>query len=311
MAMSGIVAVVVTFRRVPEVVRLVRSLEDSATGLLGCVVVDHEGLGDVRRALAESPLDLRVVEDPRNPGPGGGWAHGAKIAISEFGGRVDGLWFLDDDVVVASDTLEILLEEKTKAKAGAMAPLLSDASGDLWAFPEPRSIRLRQLIREAKSPDDALTRLGAEPIEFCWATGACLLVDRELVERIGFHRSDFWMLGEDLEYSMRIGRLRAGFFTCRAVVPHLPPLAADPVAAKRSDYLKFSSLLQNLSYLSFHVRGHMWRYLPGNIRRFFRTHGFSVRTLRDAGLCLWNGGFCGHPAGHPSGQRLRQRYEQA
>jgi len=306
--MKGIVVVVVTFRRLPEIVRLVRSLEASTHPVLACVVIDHDGVGEVRQALLGEGLNVRVVEDSSNPGPGAGWANGARLALAEFGENLEALWFLDDDVVIPPDSLRILLEEKAKVSAGAIAPLLSDSSGDLWAFPEPRPPTLRPVIRKAKVPRDALDLLGSEPIEFCWATGACLLVDRGVIERVGFHRPDFWMLGEDLEYSMRIALLREGFFTCRVVVPHLPPPASDHVAARRSDYLKFSSLLQNLSYISFHVRGHMWRYLPGNFRRFFRTHGVSLETLRDAAVCLWSGAIGGHPSGHISGQQVRRRY---
>ncbi len=92
-------------------------------------------------------------------------------------------------------------------------------------------------------------------------------------------------------------------------VPHLPPPPANPAGAKRSDYVKFCSLLQNLSYLAFHSphSRHMKRYLPGNFRRFFRTHSPPARTLRDAAACFWNGAVRGQPAGAISGRRVRER----
>lgn len=300
--MSGVVAVVVTYRRIPEVRRLVGCLEAAGPALLGCVVVDHEARGEVRAALAGSRLDLRVVEDGTNPGPGAGWANGAQTALREFGSEVEAIWYLDDDVVIRPDGLAILLEEWRKCGGGAMAPLLSDADGKLWAFPEPRERALRKRIRLAETPAEALRLLGREPIEFCWATGACLLVSRALIGEVGFHRDDFWMLGEDLEYSMRIAVRRAGFFTCRVEVQHLPPAAVDAKAAMDSDYRKFLSLLQNLSYLAFHVggRGHMWRYLPGNFRRFIRAHGSRRGAWWDGVLCFWRGAVLGRPAGSPS-----------
>jgi GT2 family glycosyltransferase len=300
--MSGVVAVVVTYRRIPELRRLVGCLEATGPELLGCVVVDHEGRGEVREALAGSRLDLRVVEDGTNPGPGAGWANGARTALREFGPGVEAIWYLDDDVVIGPDCLASLLKELQKCGGGAMAPLLSDAGGKLWAFPEPREEALRKLIRKAATPAEALRLLGGVPLEFCWATGACLLVSSGLIGEVGFHRDDFWMLGEDLEYSMRIAVKRAGFFTCRVEVQHLPPAAADAKAAMDSDYRKFLSLLQNLSYLAFHVsgRGHMWRYLPGNFRRFIRVHGKRRGALGDGLVCFWRGAVLGRPAGSPS-----------
>jgi len=307
--MNGVVAVVVTYRRLAELKRLVESLEASEVALLGCVIVDHEAAGTVRTALAGRRLDLRVIEDATNPGPGAGWANGARHARGEFGERAEVIWFLDDDVVILPDTLGTLLSEMGRVKAGAMAPLLSDAEGKLWAFPEPDVRALRTKIREAATPADALRLLGDGPLRFCWATGACLLVSQAMIEKIGRHRGDFWMLGEDLEYSMRIAGEGTGYFTCRAVVAHLPPLPASETSARDADYLKFCALLQNLSYLAFHgpQGNHMAGYLAGNFRRFFRSHGFRIETVRDAVSCLWHGAVRGRPAGHESGEQLRAR----
>src|SRR5690606_31506516 len=115
----------------------------------------------------------------------------------------------------------------------------------------------------------------------------------------GFHREDFWILGEDLEYAMRLAGQTRAVFTCRVSVPHLPPPPTDPAAARRSDYVKFCSLLQNLSYLAFHSphSRHMKRYLLGNFRRFLQTHRLTPRTLRDALACFRNGAIRGEPAG--------------
>ena len=302
-SMSKVVAVVVTWRRKAELDRLLASLEKSSYPLLGCVVIDHAG--SVPDELASRSFPVRIVPDTSNPGPGAGWANGTRFA-KKFFGKSD-VWYLDDDVVIPPDTLRILIREKQGAQA--ICPLLEDEGGGLWGFPEPVSKPDRKKIREAKSPADALRLLGPGPHPFCWATGACLLVDSGALESVGLHRKDFWMLGEDLEYSMRLAAAGRGVFTCLAAVPHLPPKPPNETGARRSDYRKFCSLLQNLSYLSFHSRHsrHMWRYLPGNYRRFFRSHGTSPTTIRDAGTCFVQGAFLGHPAGHESGVALRER----
>ena len=301
--MSKVVAVVVTWRRERELERLLASLEKSTLPLHGCVVMDHAGT--VPGETVPRPFPVRIVKDMSNPGPGAGWANGTQIAQEVFG-KTD-IWYLDDDVVIPPDTLEILVREKHGATA--VCPLLEDASGKLWGFPEPVSKADRKKIREAKTPADALRLLGPGPHPFCWATGACILVDGGAIDSVGMHRKDFWMLGEELEFSMRLAAGGRGVFTCLAAVPHLPPESADEAGARRSDYRKFCSLLQNLSYLSFHSphSRHMWRYLPGNYRRFFRSHGVNASTVRDAAACFFHGSLCGHPAGHSSGIALRER----
>jgi len=301
--MSGVVAVVVTWHRERELDRLLTSLEASSVPPHGCVIMDHAGT--VPEEMAARSFPVRVVRDLSNPGPGAGWANGTRMAREIFG-ETD-ILYLDDDVVLPAETLGILLRER--GGAGAICPLLEDGSGHLWGFPEPALKADRKAIRAAGTPWDALALLGPGPHAFCWATGACLLVTAAALSAAGLHREDFWMLGEDLEFSMRLTVGGGAVFTCLVAVPHLPPGQSDEARARSADYVKFCSLLQNLSYLSFHSphSRHMWRYLPGNFRRFFRTHGPRPGSLRDAAFCFWQGALCGHPAGHKSGAALRER----
>jgi len=294
----SVVAVVVTHRRPAEFQRLLESLAASTYPLLGCVVSDHAPTGEIKAIAAQAPFETLVLENASNPGPGAGWARAAKEALYHFGDGISAIWYLDDDVVVPPDALEILWTEMTRSAAWAIAPLLEDHDGRLWAFPEPLEPSLRKTIRRVATPREAMTELGDNPIPFCWCTGACFLVKKTAVDAVGLHRTDFWMLGEDLEYSMRIAARGQAVFTCRVSVPHLPPPAPDAAAARRTDYLKFCSLLQNLSYLSFHAphSRHMKSYLPGNYRRFFCAHGLHLRTIRAAVACLWNGAVLARPA---------------
>lgn len=302
-SISRVVAVVVTWHREPEVERLLESLERSTVPLHGCVVIDHAGT--LASEQKKRPYPVHVVKDLTNPGPGAGWANGTRLAWEVFG-ETD-VWYLDDDVVIPSETLSLLLRERQGADA--ICPLLEDAGGRLWGFPEPVSETDQKKIREAKTPADALRLLGRGPHGFCWATGACILVRCDALKRVGLHRGDFWMLGEDLEFSMRLAAQGRAVFTCLISVPHLPPEPPDAAAAKKADYRKFCSLLQNLSYLAFHSphSRHLWRYLPGNFRRFFRSHGIQLSTARDALTCLWFGALRGQPAGRKSGIALRER----
>ncbi len=297
-----------THRRPAELKRLLDSLSASTIPLAGCVISDHAPDGETRTLAARSGVKTVVLDDPSNPGPGAGWANAARAAFAHFP-EAGAIWYLDDDVVVSADALGTLLAEMERAGAEAIAPLLEDAEGKLWAFPEPEAPALRRAIRKAATPAEARAALGGEPLPFCWSTGACFLVKKSVIERLGFHRADFWLLGEDLEYSMRLAGQSRAVFTSRISVPHLPPPPANPAAARRSDYVKFCSLLQNLSYLAFHSphSRHMKRYLPGNFRRFLRSHSPLSRTMRDAGACFWNGAIGRQPAGMVSGRLLRER----
>ncbi|MEO7933614.1 MAG: glycosyltransferase family 2 protein [Chthoniobacterales bacterium] len=291
---TQIAAVVVTFRRDPELVRLLQSLEASTRQPTLIVIVDNAASAATETVVAESSLNTFYMASPDNPGPGTGWKRGMQAALVRLPGTTHFL-VLDDDVVLPVEAIEKLVQ--ASAKAVITCPMLLDSNAKIWAFPEPKKVQLRKKIRQVQSASDSTQLLGKEPLPFVWCTGACLLVRRDAVDAAGFYRTDFWMLGEDLEYSMRLAAFGGGLFLPDVFVIHLPPIATEPAAA--SHRKKFDSLLQNLAYLSFHhpSSDHLMSYLPGNARRYFRTFGWNLASLTRIVVCLWKGAISGKPAG--------------
>ena len=289
-------AVVVTYRREAELGRLLASLAASTHRPDLTVVVDNAASDSTREVVENVGIATVYVPLPENPGPGAGWKRGMETAL-ERQPEVTHFLVLDDDVVLPEDAVERLL---AASEAAAMVcPLLLNENREIWAFPEPKEKELRRKIREVKTPREAVASLGCEPLAFAWCTGACVLVRRDAVDAVGFHRTDFWMLGEDLEYSMRVAAYGGGLFLPDVGVPHLPPAASSVGQAEAANRRKFRSLLQNLAYLALHhpASGHLKSYLPGNVRRYFRTFGWNLRSLREVTVCLAKGIVLGKPAG--------------
>jgi len=302
---SRVAALVATYRRDPELARLLGALQVAASPPAKVFVADN--------AASEPTRDLcrgcgaEWIPVPINRGPGPAWNAALESALAD----PDFTHFLvlDDDVVPPPEALDVLVDTMDSAGVYAVAPLLYDEKGMLWGFPEPREVPLRAAIRRVTNAASALTALGGDPHPFCWATGACMLYRRDAFAQCGKFREDFWMLGEDLEFSMRAAAAGGGVFTARVAVPHLPPAPGDPRAAALAHRTKFLALLQNLSFLAFHSphSAHLRTYLPGNFRRYLRTEGTNPATLRDAAAAFWHGAFRGEPAGTAAGARLRDR----
>ncbi len=291
-----IAAVVVTYRRDRELGRLLQSIEASTVPLSLVVVVDHAAVPATRQLLGRFHLPVLYIANANNPGPGAGWKNGMETALRELPATTHFL-ILDDDVVLPPQAVARLVGA-TESVAVA-CPMLLDASEKIWAFPEPRESALRRKIREIHTAEESVAAFGHAPLAFVWATGACLLVRREAVDAMGFYRTDFWMLGEDLEYTMRLAAGGGGVFLPDLFVPHLPPPAVHPESAAAAERVKFRSLLQNLAYLSFHhpASGHLRWYLAGNVRRYFRTFGWNPIALGQSFSCLWKGAILRKPAG--------------
>lgn len=302
----SVAAAIATHRRERELRRLLEALGASTVPLSGGIfVADNASSSETEDLCAANP-GASWLPRPVNNGPGPAWNTAAAKALENP--AVTHVLVLDDDVVPPPAALGTLLDAMDSARVAAAAPLLSDQRDRLWAFPEPRDEALRPVIRRTVTPDECRRALGDEPHAFCWATGACMLYSRRAFEVCGFFREDFWMLGEDLEFSMRVAAKLGGVFTARTAVAHLPP-PPEPAAARVSHRLKFLALLQNLSYLAFHSpqSAHLRSYLPGNFKRYARTEGLAPGTLWD-GLCaFYEGALRRQPAGTPAGAWLRER----
>jgi hypothetical protein len=303
-----VAAVVVTYQREKELARLLECLSRSNTPITGGVfVADNAASPATQELCTRSALPVTWLPRDINNGPGPAWNTGIRAALTQP--SVTHLLVLDDDVAPPPETLEVLLDALAKTGAAAAAPLLLDENQTLWAFPEPVETPLRQVIRRVSTIEQCRVAFGSEPLQFCWATGACMLYAREALAETGPFREDFWMLGEDLELSMRVAATLGGVFTARTAVPHLPPPPVDPESHVIGHRLKFLALLQNLSYLAFHSphSGHLRRYLAGNFKRYLRTEGCAPGTLHDGWSAFWLGAICGQPAGTGKSAILRER----
>lgn len=305
---SQVAAVIATYRRDPELGRLLRALEAGTTRPARAFVADSavsEETRDVCRLHRAEWIPVAV-----NRGPGPAWNAALQAALADP--SLTHFLVLDDDVVPPPEALSTLIEVMSSTASGAVAPLLYDEKRMLWGFPEPREVALRAAIRGVTDETSALAALGNESHPFCWATGACMLYGRDVFERVGKFREDFWMLGEDLEFSMRAAAACGGVFTARVAVPHLPPAPGDARTAALAHRAKFLALLQNLSFLAFHSphSAHLRSYLPGNFRRYLRTEGFGAGLLRAAASTFWQGAVRGNPAGTPAGARIRERAQK-
>ena len=291
-----IAAVVVTYRRELELVRLLQSIEASTVVPDLVLIIDHAAQTTTQAAVARIHLNTIYVASPENLGPGAGWKRGMETALEQQPETTHFL-ILDDDVVLPENAIAKLIA--ASVNAAITCPILLDSNEQIWGFPEPVDSVARRTIREVQTSAECMQRLGHLPLPFCWCTGACVLVRRDAVDAVGFYRTDFWMLGEDLEYSMRVAAYGGGLFLPDVFVPHLPPAASDEKAASAAHRRKFESLLQNLAYLAFHHPNsrHLKFYLPGNARRYFGTFGWNLVRAGRLAQCLWKGAIRARPAG--------------
>jgi len=303
--MNHVVAVTATYRRPAEIARLLAALEASKEPLHGIVVVDNASDTATREHVARSAIPNRYEDAGANLGCGGGLKRGEEIALREFP-QLTHVWILDDDTVPEPDTLRTLLDAMQAHTAGAACPQVSDAEGNLNWFPGLLDRKRFDILRTSATPSEFIERGGGEPGEFSWATGVALLVTREALETAGLHRDDFWVRGEDLDFSLRITGQARGVYVPRAHLAHLPP-GGGRVVDDFPERMKHAAMLQNCAYLMARTRHgrRLLRHWPGNAWR--HVSRFGLGALSDVFTALRLGALSGQPAGSPVADTFRRR----
>lgn len=238
-ASPRVAAVVVTYNRLALLQRLLERL-DSVPDLAEVIVIDNastDGTGEWLAALddREAPDEHRTVPVwartlDRNRGGAGGFHAGLLDAVER---GADLVWMMDDDGIPEPGCLKELLEHTGELDFWGPAVLAEQDPARL-CFP----IRLPGSTRvvHAMADVEAAARDGLIPDVVIPFNG--VLLTRELVERIGSVREDFFIWGDDVEYLWRAQAAGARIATVTAA-RFLHPATDDlgtPMMGGRTTY---------------------------------------------------------------------------
>ena len=189
---------VVTFNRLPLLQRLVRRLGE-VPGLAEVLVLDNASVDGTGAWLAgqpttgETPLLARTLE--HNRGGAGGFHDGLAWAIDR---GADLVWLMDDDGLPEPDCLATLLAHGDDYDFWGPVVVDEDDS-DRLVFPIrlPGGARVVSDVAQVR----AAARDGVLADVVIPFNG--VLVTKELVDRIGLPREEFFIWGDDVEYLWR------------------------------------------------------------------------------------------------------------
>jgi rhamnopyranosyl-N-acetylglucosaminyl-diphospho-decaprenol beta-1,3/1,4-galactofuranosyltransferase len=228
-----IAAVVVTFNRLELLQRLIPRLART-TGLDEILVVDNassDGTHAWLRAQVETsavPVHTRHLTD--NTGGAGGFHDGLAWAVER---GADLVWLMDDDGTPEPGCLDLLLEHGEGLDF--WGPVVVDEDDpERLVFP----IRLPGGARVVHAMSDVRRAAREGLIRGIVIPFNGVLVTRDLVERIGLPRSEFFIWGDDHEYRLRAERAGARIATVVDAVVRHPSVGAlgTPMAFGRTTY---------------------------------------------------------------------------
>lgn len=215
-ALGRVIAVVVTYNRAELLAACLDGLAAQTRPLDAVVVIDNASTdtsGDVARAHALG-ADVRTLGT--NLGGAGGFAAGIALALNEH--EPDWLWLMDDDTVPLPGALGGLVDvvDRYPGDADRLAVLSSTAT---WTDGRvhPMNVSRQRLDAGAVEKADAAA-VGSRAIRT--ASFVAIAMRVETCRAHGLPYADYFIWGDDTEYSGRLLRDRLGLQVSGSLVEH-------------------------------------------------------------------------------------------
>lgn len=191
------------------------------------IVIDGGSFDGCSEMLSEHYPQVRFIQSERNVGFGQANNLGTRLAKGEV------LLFLNPDTEVREHAIDRLYDQLSKLeRPGAVGCRLLNSDGSVQTScvqPFPTILNqmldaevLHRLFRNSNlSGAGNLLSEGSEPGEVEVVSGACLMIDKNLFEKVGGFSPEYFMYGEDLDLCFKARQ--AGFLNYHvrdAVIVH-------------------------------------------------------------------------------------------
>lgn len=194
---QSIASVTVAYNAGCRLPRHLESLLRQTHPLQEIIVVDNASTDGTATLLAERYPRVTVLRMSENLGFSGAWAAGLRYSALEK--RYEWTWTFDDDSVPEDDTLKTLLQGRDSLKGvqsevGILAPMpVQRETGTYY----PPAVWRDGFVKTSSG-------LFQQPVWFAdFVICSGCMVRRDVVEKIGLPRADFFMDLIDLEYCLR------------------------------------------------------------------------------------------------------------
>lgn len=211
--MINTAAVVVTYNRIELLKECIQALQGQSARVYKVVVVNNASTDGTTEYLSTLPTKMfEVINSEKNLGGAGGFTLGMETALQDK--DVTNLWIMDDDTIPTPTALEELQQASIKlGKYGFLCSEVKGVHGEAMNMPAP-------------SKDwNSLMDDGFVKVEI--ATFVSLYVSVEAIHNAGLPYSEFFIWGDDTEFTYRLAAYAACYYVTSSKVIHKSKKSKD------------------------------------------------------------------------------------
>lgn len=246
--MNTCVAVVVTYNRLQLLKENIEALLNQSESC-DILVVNNASTDDTENymlSICEKEDKIIYCNTGENLGGAGGFAFGIKVAMQS---NYKYLWIMDDDSIPHKDALKSLLNKADLIdnNFSYMTSLVYWTDNKLFRMNTPfihwnksNELEILQVLSEKKLiPIDKSSFVGC-------------FVNSDYVNKVGLPIAEFFIYGDDVEYTARLSKEQNAYLDVDSVIIHKAPsnLGADIVSAPKDRIGRFYYQSRNGIYIA-------------------------------------------------------------
>ncbi|AXN35351.1 glycosyltransferase [Latilactobacillus curvatus] len=204
--MSKISLVVVTYNRLALLKECMESVFKFSDLLSHIIIVDNASDLETKNYLVSLGNKIDYIRLEKNLGGAGGFYIGIKYFTEKTSD--DYVWVMDDDTIPNKKSLNELI--KAAQKFNSFGFLASDVR---WIDGSPAKMNI-------PSVEDDLWTENKDYVRLKRATFVSIVISRVAIETVGYPIKEFFIWGDDTEYTKRISSKFASYFVGSSEVLH-------------------------------------------------------------------------------------------
>lgn len=209
--MKKVSCVITTFNRLELLKKCIKSVQEQTYEISTIIIINNNSTDGTKNYLEKykNYNNFIIKNMDENLGGAGGFSHGVRTFIEETSD--DLVWIMDDDTIPSKTALEKLVNADYLLR-GNYGFLCSNVQ---WVDGTP--INLPELSK------DWAVNANMGIIKVDTATFVSFLVKRSNIIKYGLPIKDLFILGDDIEYSLRLSTKYNSYYITDSIVLHETP----------------------------------------------------------------------------------------